>query len=95
MIDYAFHGVNLGNFVAEVCQKCSQQFFSAETSDKIETVAKKRGVWGLCTPTKVGVSGNSLDIRISHKIASFVGLSKGSEVMIHPEGKKRLIIDVT
>ena len=95
MVDYSHHGIKLGVFKAEVCSSCGEQFFEASASKLIESAAKKAGVFGLCRTTKVGQSGSGLDIRISKPLAEFVGLSKGTEVMIHPEGKKRLIVEIT
>ena len=67
---------------------------SAETMKHVEAAAKKAGVWGLCVTTKVGRSGNTLDVRISQPLARFVGLSQGQEVTIHPEGNRRLVIEL-
>jgi len=94
-IEYMLHGVALGRFPAEVCSGCGEQFFNEETSVRIEEAARKAGVWGLCVQTKVGRSGNALDVRIAQPLAHFVGLAQGSEVTIHPEGKKKLVIEVT
>lgn len=66
----------------------------AETADKIERTAKKKGVWGLCISMTVGKSGNSLDIRVSSRLAPFVGLIRGKEVLIHPNRADRLVIEV-
>lgn len=93
-VEYDYCGVNLGRFSAEVCNSCGQQFFSEETSDRIEDKAKRAGVWGLGITTRVGRSGNTLDIRIAKPLADFVGLSKGKEVLIRPEGRHRLVIEV-
>lgn len=95
MINYYHHGIDFGAFKADVCSSCGEQFFEAETSKRIEEAAKKAGVWGLCRTTKVGQSGSSLDIRVSKPLAEFVGLAKGTEVMIHPDGKKRLVVEIT
>ena len=92
-VPYALHGVQLGIFKAEVCSNCGEKFFSTETSKKIEEAAKKHKLWGMHSTTRVGQSGNSLDIRIAKPLAEFVGLSKGMEVLVHPEGKNRLVIE--
>lgn len=93
-VPYALHGVDLGIFSGEVCAHCGQQFFDEATSKKIELAAKKASVWGLCVQTRVGKSGNALDVRIGQQLAQFVGLTQGTEVMIHPDGKRRLVIEV-
>lgn len=92
-VPYVLHGVQLGMFPAETCGNCGEHFFSTETSSKIEIAAKKAKLWGLHSRTRVGQSGNSLDIRIARPVAEFVGLSKGVEVLVHPEGKNRLVIE--
>jgi succinylglutamate desuccinylase len=92
-IPYVFHGKDLGKFVMEVCSTCNEQFLDEDTSKKIEVAAKKAKVWGLSRTTKVGKSGNSLDIRIPKDIAQYVGLKQGVQVVIHPEGKDRIIIE--
>lgn len=93
-VDYHYHGFSLGKFLGEVCRSCGEAFFGAKASAEIESAAKKAGVWGISTFTKVGRSGNNLDVRISNRLANFVGLTKGKEVMVHPEGKNRLVIEV-
>ena len=93
-VAYAQHGVPLGRFPAEVCSRCGEQFFSAEASSKIERAAKRAGVWELCISTRVGKSGNALDVRIAKQLARFVGLQKGTEVVVHPEGRQKLVIEV-
>lgn len=94
MVDYHYHGISLGKFLGEVCRSCGETFFKAEASTEIEGAAKKAGVWGISSITKVGRSGNNLDVRITNRLANFVGLAKGKEVMVRPEGKNRLVIEV-
>ncbi len=36
---------------------------------------------------------NSIDVRISKRIAEFAGLRKGAEVRVYPEGRNRIIIE--
>lgn len=88
-------GVLLGMFEAEVCEKCGEQVFSMEESDKITQASKDKKLWGLQSRTKVGRVGNSLDIKIAKNIADFMGLDQGKEVSVHPESKRRLIIEVS
>lgn len=85
-------GITLGKFEAEVCTKCGETVFSMKEGQKIEEKAKEKGVWGLSSKTKVGVSGNSLDVRIDKKIAEFLNLEKGKEVTLQPEGKDKLVM---
>jgi len=94
-VDYVLLGVLLGKFEAEVCSKCGEQLFTLEESRKITQASKEKGLWGLHARTKVGKVGNSLDIKIAKNIADFMDLGQGKEVSVHPESKKRLIIDVS
>lgn len=93
-IDFKLYGVSLGIFPADVCIKCGEEVFNEETSDKIDEIAKKKGLWGLSATTTVGKCGNTLDIRLNKKIASFMKLEKGIEVTVVPESKKRLIVEI-
>lgn len=90
MVDFSMHGVSLGRFEAEVCQKCGEELFSEETSKKIDEAAKKKGLWELESHTKIGKAGDSLIIRINKKIADFHGLKQGTEVLIFPKDKKNI-----
>ncbi len=93
-VQYKQFGIALGMFEAEVCTKCGETIFSMKEAKRIEVEAKKRGVWGLTAKTKIGISGNSLDVRIDKHIADFLNLRKGTEVTLHPEGKDKLVIYV-
>ncbi len=84
-------GVELGEFPAEVCEKCGESFTDEETTKKIEEKAKERGIWGLGTKTKITKTGNSLAIRVPKKIADFMNLKDGEEAYIHPEAKGLMI----
>ena len=95
MVDFSCYGIILGKFKAKVCDACGDKIFSEEVSDDIDNLAKEKGLWGLESKTKVGKVGNSLDIKVSNKIAKFLELKKGQEVNIHPESKKRLIMEVS
>ena len=91
--NYSYAGLDFGLFDADVCKKCGEVFFTEESSDKIDAKAKQLGVWGLSAHTRIGYSGNSLIIRVSKQIVSFMGLKKGEEVTVRPEGKKRLVVE--
>ncbi|MDP3766333.1 MAG: YgiT-type zinc finger protein [Nanoarchaeota archaeon] len=93
-VDYKLYGVNIGKFYAEVCDKCGEIFFDENTSKKMTEIAKKKGLWGLQTKTKVGQAGTTLDIRLPKRIIEFLNLKKGKEVEIYPEGKNKLIISI-
>ena len=93
-VPFSLFGEKLGEFEAEVCTKCNEEVFSEETVRKMEDMAKEKGLWGLRAKTKVGVTGNCLDVRINKAIADFVGLKKGNDVIIYPEDKKKLVISL-
>ncbi|MBW2968681.1 hypothetical protein KY304_02555 [Candidatus Woesearchaeota archaeon] len=93
-VSFNLYGIDLGKFTADFCPKCNEEVYDEKTLDKINKIAKKKGLWGLESRTKVGEVGNSLDIRISKKIADFIGLRKGEDIIVHPESKKRIVIDV-
>lgn len=90
---FSMYGVKLGEFEAEVCNSCKEVFFTEESSDKIDEATKKRGLWELVAKTKIGQVGNSIDVKISKKLAEFTGMKKGEEVRIYLESKNRLIIE--
>jgi YgiT-type zinc finger domain-containing protein len=92
-VDFKVYGVSLGRFDAEVCGNCGETYFDEDVSDKIDAIAKKKGLWGLEATTKVGKVGNSIDIKLNKRIADFAGLKKGEEVRIYPEGKNKIIIE--
>lgn len=93
-IDFKVYGISLGKFPAEVCSKCGEEVFDEATSDKIDKVAKERGLWGLESRTKIGISGDGFVIRLNKKIAQFMELKKGEEVTLLPESKQKLSIVV-
>ena len=93
-VEYKLYGVDIGKFNAEVCEKCGEVFFDEETSKKMTETAKKKGLWGLQTKTKIGQAGTTLDIRLPKRIIDFLNLKKGKEVEIYPEGKNRLVISI-
>ena len=93
-VDYKLYGVSIGKFNAEVCGKCGETFFDESESKKMTEIAKKRGLWGLQTRTKIGQAGTTLDIRLPKRIIEFLNLKKGKEVEIHPEGKNKLVVSI-
>ncbi len=90
----SFFGKPLGFFPVEVCPNCGEKFYDETTSEKINLKAKELGLWGLGEKTKVSVVGNSLAIRISKKLATFLNLTKGRPVEVRPDGTKRLVIEL-
>lgn len=88
-----FYGFDLGDYTAEVCEHCGEVYWREEDVRKMETRAKKLGIWGLEHRTKVAVAGNSLIVRIPRSIARFIGLKKGETVSLHPVGRDKLMIE--
>ena len=93
-VDYREYGIHLGNFKADVCEKCGETYFDEETAGKIQAKSKELGLFGLAKKAKVAEIGNSIAIRIPKEIAEFLNLKKGKEVIITPESKNGLHIDV-
>lgn len=89
---YTYNEIDFGEYESYVCRKCGERFFTEESSRAIEKKAKELGVWGLERPSKISYSGNSLIVRIPKAIADFMGLSKGKEILLRPEGKAKLIL---
>jgi len=93
-IDYILLGQNLGSFEALVCSECEETIFDGDTFDLIEKEAKKKGLWGLSAKTKIGTSGNALDVRLPKQITEFLEIKKGQEVIIEPIDKKRFQVTI-
>tara|TARA_Y100000310_G_scaffold341246_1_gene439795 strand:- start:1335 stop:1661 length:327 start_codon:yes stop_codon:yes gene_type:complete len=93
-VEFKVYGEILGKFPAEVCNTCGEKVFDEATSDRIDEIAKKKGLWGLGASAKVIQVGNSTAVVINKKLADFVDLKKGEEVYIHPESKKKLVLDL-
>jgi DNA-directed RNA polymerase subunit RPC12/RpoP len=93
-VDYILLGKNLGKFPADVCPKCGEQVFDEEVSEKIDVIAKQRGLWGLQAKTRIGKIGNSFNVLINSKLAKFADLKKGKEVTIYPEDKNKIVISI-
>lgn len=94
LVDYILLGKNLGKFEAEVCSKCGETVFDENVSDKIEQKAKELSIWGLQDKVKVNQVGNSIAVTVTKPIAEFLNLKKGKDVLIYPEDKHRLIIEI-
>jgi hypothetical protein len=86
---------DLGVYVAEICPSCGEVFWNENDVVKMERKAKKIGIWGLEQKTKVAAVGNSLAVRIPKRLADFLGLRRGVEVLIHPMGRDKLVIEET
>jgi len=93
-VSYVVYGIELGKFPANVCNKCGEEWFDEDIALKIEKLEKKKGLFGLSKESKISYSGNSLVIRIPAKIAKFLNIKKEEPVMIHPDGKNKLAIEL-
>ncbi len=49
-------GVYLGEFPAEICNKCGESFTDDKTTNAIQESAKRKGIWGLGRKTKISFS---------------------------------------
>ncbi|MBI4182259.1 MAG: hypothetical protein HY520_04810 [Candidatus Aenigmarchaeota archaeon] len=94
-VPYAYAGVPLGRFPAEVCQRCGETFFTEPGWLRIERLAREKGLWGAGSRVKVGYSGHSLILRIPGKLAAATDLKKGTTVYLQPAGKGKLLVERT
>ena len=61
---------------------------------RLDAIAKQKGLWGLCATTKIHKIGTSVGMIINAKIARFMHLKQGEGVVVHPENKHKLAIEV-
>ncbi|MFH0816623.1 MAG: AbrB/MazE/SpoVT family DNA-binding domain-containing protein [Methanobacteriota archaeon] len=94
-VEESMFGVPLGRYQGEVCDCCGESFLDETAMRKIEARAKELGIWGLSKNLKLIKTGNSLSVRIPAKIARFLELSEGKDVVLYPDGKKRIVVEVT
>ncbi len=94
VVNYVETGIHFGKFKAMVCTKCGETFFDSETAGKIQAKSKELGLFGLAKRTKVAEVGNSMAIRVPKRLAEFVGLKKGQEVLIKLREKNELSIEI-
>lgn len=87
-------GLDLGTYDAEVCDECGEVFFTSQSVDKIQTRAKHLGLWGLASKVKVARSGNSLVVRIPSPLARYLKIRSGQEVLVAPDKKHTLVLDL-
>ena len=85
-------GIYLGDFPGLICTKCGETYLDQDQMEKVEKIAKAKGIWGLGKKTSISKSGNSLAARIPKNIAQFLNWKEGREVWIHPE-KDKLVIE--
>ena len=92
-VPYSIYEVEVGKFMAEVCQKCGEICFNEEESKKITKKTKEMGLFSLETKTKIGQVGDALDVRFSKKLEKVLNLKKGKEVLVRPESKNKISIE--
>ena len=93
-IEETMFGIPLGKFPAEVCDRCGESFLGESAMKKVEARAKELGIWGLSKSLKVVKSGNSLSVRIPSHIARFIELTEGKDVILYPDGKRKIIVEI-
>jgi len=93
-VKYTIHGIDLGLFPAQACSSCKEQWFDEETSKKIQELEKKKGLFGLTKKSKISYSGNSLIVRIPESVAKFMKLKREDEIIVHPEGKNKIAVEL-
>jgi len=93
-VDYKVYGKIIGKFPALVCESCGEKWFDEDTSRKIEQAEKDANLFGLCRESKISYSGNSLIIRVPQDIAQYMNLKKESQIMIYPENKNKIAVDI-
>ena len=94
IVEHKEFGVIIGKFPAEVCDKCNETYYDENSVETIQKKSQELGLFGLAKKVKIAELGNSIAIRIPKNIAEFLNLKKGSEVVIFPETKKDLHIQV-
>ena len=93
-VEHREFGVSLGNYLAEVCGQCGEVFYDEQTAELIQTKSKKAGLFGLAKKAIVAEIGNSIAIRVPKEIAAFLNLKKGKEVVLMPQSKHGLLVEV-
>jgi len=87
-------GHELGEFEGFICTKCGETLLTEKSVIEAQKKAKELGIFGLAEKTTIAKSGNSLMVRIKKKVADYLGLFEGEEVIVYPEGKKKLVVAV-
>lgn len=88
------YGISFGKFPAQVCDACGEAIFSEAASRRIQQVAKKKGLWGIAKKVRVTYSGNALTIHVPKALAKFLDIKRGDEVIVRPEGRDKIVIDL-
>ncbi len=88
-------GIECGILDIEYCPKCGEEYLPEESMNVVEEKLKQAGIWGIKRKeATLWKSGNSVLIRIPKDIADNLNLKPDEKVIIHLEGKKRIVIEV-
>ena len=94
IVNEEYLGHALGEYEGFLCPKCGETLLTEESVKKAQERAKELGIFGLAQKTTIAKSGNSLVVRLKKKIIDYLELFEGEEVTVHPEGKKRIVIEI-
>lgn len=88
-------GIDCGILDMEFCLKCGEQYLPEESMTLVEKKLKEEGLWGVKRrEVNLWKSGSSVLLRIPKDIAEILSLKPNEKVIIYPEGKKKLIINL-
>lgn len=87
--------MDLGAYPGEICDRCGETYIAREAFERVEARAKELGLWGLAKKVAVAKSGNSLVVRIPAELARFLNLKGGEEVLVRPEGREQIVVELT
>lgn len=90
-VDVIRHGIFVGHFKADVCNRCDEQIFDAGTARKIEHQMREIGLWMSEKATIYKIGGN-FALSLASKLARSLGISKNSRPTIVPQLKERRFI---
>ncbi|MCG2826941.1 MAG: YgiT-type zinc finger protein [Thermoplasmatales archaeon] len=91
---FMYGDIYFDKYDSDVCSKCGEVIFTEESALEIEKKAKKLGIWGMEKKSKISYAGSSLIVRIPKSIAKVMRLTKGKDILIRPEGKKKLVVSL-
>jgi YgiT-type zinc finger domain-containing protein len=95
VVDVVKHGIFVGHFKAEACNRCGEEIFDSKEAARIEQKMKELGLFGAEKTTIYKVGGN-LAISLKAGIVKALGISKDSKPIIITQAKeKRLIVELS
>lgn len=92
--EFSMYGISFGKFPAQVCDACGEAIFSEKVSRQIQQMAKRKGLWGIAKRVRITYSGNALTIHVPKALAEFLDIKRGDEVLVRPEGRDKIVIDL-